>query len=76
MGRASALSDLAASSDRAERRVDGSHAHTTIIRHHSIDMTVPGGYPEALEHHFAAKTVLVFCVFQSVPSLEAPNGFQ
>ena len=78
MGRASALSELAASSDRAERRVDGSHAPTTIIHHHSIDMTMPGGDPEALEQHFAAKTFLFFS-FQTVISVdirEAPNGFQ
>ena len=54
-------SGLAPSSDRAERRADGSHAPRIIIRHPSINMTEPGGDPAALEHHFAARTVLFFC---------------
>ena len=48
---------------------------TNIIHHHR---TVPGGDPEALEHHFPVKTVLVFFC-QSVTSAdirEPPNGFQ
>ena len=68
--------ELALSSERAEQRVDDSHVPKIIIRHHSINMTVPGDDPEALEHHFAAKTVLVFFIFQTCSSQEAPNGFQ
>ena len=55
-------SELAPSSDRAERAVDGPHASRIIIQqcqHHSINMTVPGGDPESLEQHFAVKTVLL-----------------
>ena len=52
-------SELAPSSDRAERGVDGPHAPRIIIQHHSITMTAPGGDPESLEQHFAVKTVLL-----------------
>ena len=40
------------------------------------DITVPSGDPETLEYNFAAKTGLVFFVFQTSTSLGAPNGFQ
>ena len=69
-------SELAPSSDRAERHVDGSHPPSITIRHHSINMTVRGGDPEALEHHSAAKTVFLFFVFQTIHPRVAPNGFQ
>ena len=55
--------ELTPSSDGAERRVDGphgSHAPRIIIRYHSIRRTVPGGNPEALEHHLAAKIAFAF----------------
>ena len=55
-------SELAPSSERAERRVDGPHVSIIIIQHHSIIMTVHGGDPEALEHQFAAKPFLLFFV--------------
>ena len=67
--------ELAPSSERAERRVDGPHVSIIIIRPRSINLTVSDGYPEALEHLFVGKTVLLFFL-QSVASRLAPNGFQ
>ena len=55
-------SDLAPSSDRAERRVDTSDAPRIIIRHHSIHMTVPSGDLEALECHFSDNGFGFFCL--------------
>ena len=55
--------ELAPRSERAERRrlVDGPHdVPIIIIRPHSINLTVSDGYPEALEHQFVGKTVLLF----------------
>ena len=75
-------SEIAPSSDRAERRVDGSHEPRIIIRHHDINMAVPGGDPEALEHNIATpkpETGLAFFLFQTLQSVNiraAPNGFQ
>ena len=72
-GRPLALKVTAPSSDRAEGpvlAVDGSHAPRTTIHHHSINITVPGGDLEALEHQFAAKPVLLlFCSRQRYPSI-------
>ena len=68
-------SELAPSSERAERRVDGPHVSRIIIRHHSINLTVPGGDPEALEHHFAVITVLVFLCSRVCPHAEHLTDF-
>ena len=46
-------SELAPSSGRAERRVNGSHALRIITSPHNINTAVPGGDPEALEHNIA-----------------------
>ena len=48
----------------------------THLRDHSINIAVPVGDPEASEHHFAAETVWIPFLFQTVPSRAAPNGFQ
>ena len=63
----------------AERRVDGTHVPKIIMRSHSNNITLPGGDPEASEHHFAAKTFSGPFFVQSVGSAdirEPPNGFQ
>ena len=41
---------------------DGFPEPRTIIHHHSSNMTVPSDDPESPEHHFGAKTVLLFFV--------------
>ena len=54
-------SELAVSSGRAERRVAGSGVSRITIRHHRINRTMPGGDPEALEHHFTANGFVFLC---------------
>ena len=68
-------SEIAPSSDRAERRADGSHTPTIIIRHNSINMTVPGGDPEAVEHNFATKPVWLFFCSRPYPHAQHLTDF-